>query len=121
MNTNKKRLTILTLPEIQDYFGLPRFTLEEREYYFTLSDTEHQIIPQGWSVNSRVNFILMLGYFKSRQMFFTYTLEDVITDISYILACHFPDHSAANIKVPGQDDPDTTAKTYLPASELPTL
>ncbi|WP_074023224.1 hypothetical protein [Xenorhabdus eapokensis] len=49
MNTNKKRLTILTQPEIQDYFSLPRFTLEE-EYYFTLSDTEHQIIPQGWSV-----------------------------------------------------------------------
>ncbi|MCC8373128.1 hypothetical protein CKY10_10370 [Photorhabdus sp. HUG-39] len=102
MNTNKKRLTILTQPEIQDYFGLPRFTLEEREYYFTLSDTEHQIISQDWSVNSRVNFILMLGYFKSRKIFFTYTLEGVITDISYILACHFPDHSAANIKVPGK-------------------
>ncbi|CBJ92996.1 hypothetical protein XNC1_p0128 (plasmid) [Xenorhabdus nematophila ATCC 19061] len=59
MNTNKKRLTILTQPEIQDYFGLPRFTLAEREYYFTLSDTEYQVTPQGWSVNSRVNFILM--------------------------------------------------------------
>ncbi|NHB86718.1 hypothetical protein C5471_02925 [Photorhabdus tasmaniensis] len=44
----------------------------------------------------------MLGYFKSRKIFFTYTREDVITDISYILACHFPDHSAANIKVPGK-------------------
>lgn len=102
MNSNQQRLAILTQSEIQDYFSLPRFTLEEREYYFTLSDTDHQMMQQGWSIHTKVNFILTFGYFKSRRMFYNHTLEDVSTDISYILAYHFPEHPLASIRILGR-------------------
>ena len=102
MNSNQQRLAILTQSEIQDYFGLPRLTLEEREHYFTLSDTDHQMLQQGWSIHTKVNFILTLGYFKSRRMFYSYTLEDVSTDISYILANHFPEHPVVCIRILGK-------------------
>ena len=102
MNTNQKRLTILTQSEIQDYFGIPRFILEERECYFTLSDKDIMAMQESWSIHSKVNFILMLGYFKSRRMFFNYKLEDASTDIAYILANYFPDYSVTHMKISGK-------------------
>ncbi|MBT4289933.1 MAG: DUF4158 domain-containing protein, partial [Deltaproteobacteria bacterium] len=102
MNNNQKRLTILTQSEIQDYFGIPRFILEERECYFTLSDNDIGTIQESWSIHSKVNFILMFGYFKSRRMFFNYKWEDVSTDIAYILTKYFPEYSVTRIKISGK-------------------
>ena len=44
----------------------------------------------------------MLGYFKSRRMFFNYKLEDASTDIAYILANYFPEYSVTRIKISGK-------------------
>src|SRR5712691_95416 len=37
-----KRLTILTPKEVQTLYGLPRFSAEERDIYFTLDSLEKQ-------------------------------------------------------------------------------
>ena len=102
MNTRQKRLSILTGSEIQDYFGVPRFTLREREYFFALSGKDTRAIGQGWSIHTKVSFILMLGHFKSRRMFFRYRREDLGPDLSYILANNFSGHSVTDIKIPGR-------------------
>ncbi|HDZ15117.1 hypothetical protein LCGC14_0433780 [marine sediment metagenome] len=102
MNTRQKRLSILTGSEIQDYFGAPRFTLREREHFFALSGKDAKVIGQSWSIHTKVNFILMLGHFKSRRMFFRYRREDLGPDLSYILANNFSGHSVTDIKIPGR-------------------
>jgi len=84
MNTRQKRLSILTGPEIQDYFGVPRFTLQEREYFFALSGKDTRAIGQGRSIHTKGGFVLMFGHFRSRRMFFKYRLEDFGSDLSYI-------------------------------------
>jgi hypothetical protein len=40
MKPPRKHLAILHQPEIQDLFGPPRLTIEEKRFYFTLNDLE---------------------------------------------------------------------------------
>jgi len=40
MSSDSYRLTILTAEEIEDLFGFPRFTDEDRHLYFDLSTSE---------------------------------------------------------------------------------
>ena len=47
MKANQNRLSILTQSEIQNYFGIPRLTQEDRGYYFELADNEINLDYQG--------------------------------------------------------------------------
>jgi TnpA family transposase len=84
-----KRLVILSREEMDALYGRPRFTQEERVEYFTLSDQENAALGQLHSLKSKVFFILQLGYFKARQMFFTFDLRDVGEDAAYIRQKYF--------------------------------
>jgi hypothetical protein len=75
-----KRLAILGTAEIEDIYGRPCFTPEERDEYFMLSPEEKAAMAQLHSVKSRTFFILQLGYFKARAMFFIFDLGDVKED-----------------------------------------
>ena len=77
MDTTPKRLRILADDEIQALYGRPRFTHEERLEYFSLSPKELVVLEQLHSIKSRIHFILQLGYFKARQLFFAFSLEGV--------------------------------------------
>ena len=70
MKANQNRLSILTQSEIEDYFGTPRLTEEDREYYFDLTDNEVNLIDHNWLLNSKLYFVLQMGYFKAKLMFF---------------------------------------------------
>jgi Domain of unknown function (DUF4158) len=85
-----KRLTILTAKEIQTLYGLPQFTEEEREVYFTLDPLEKQQLDQLRNITAAVYFILQLGYFKAKKQFFLYGLQEVSDDVVYILRRYFP-------------------------------
>jgi hypothetical protein len=84
------RLNILGDDEIEALFGLPRFTHDERVQYFTLAPTETAVLEQLRSVASRIYFILQLGYFKARRMFFVFSLPEVEEDARYIQEQYFP-------------------------------
>ena len=83
-NTTQKRLRILADDEIEAIYGIPRFTPEERLEYFSLSPMELASLEQLHSIKSRIYYILQLGYFKARQMFFVFDLQDVSEDARYI-------------------------------------
>lgn len=100
MNANQNRLTILTQSEIQDYFGLPRLTQEDREYYFDHSDIELSFIEDSWQLDSKLYIILQLGYFKAKQMLFNFNVDEVTDDITYILETYFPYQNNHIFKVP---------------------
>jgi hypothetical protein len=79
-----KRLTILTAKEIQTLYGLPQFTDEERDVYFTLGSLEKQQLDQLRNITASVYFILKLGYFKAKKQFFLFGLQEVSDDVVYM-------------------------------------
>ncbi|NOQ89742.1 MAG: DUF4158 domain-containing protein [Gammaproteobacteria bacterium] len=99
MKANRNRLSILTQSEIQDYFGIPRLTQEDREYYFELADNEVKLINENWQLNSKLYFVLQLGYFKAKRMFFSFDVEAVANDVSYIIDAYFPYDADHKFKV----------------------
>ncbi len=57
MHDPGKRLTILTAKEIQTLYGLPQFTDEERDIYFSLDPLEKQQLDQLRNITASVYFI----------------------------------------------------------------
>jgi hypothetical protein len=84
-------LRILDEDEIEALYERPRFTEEERIQYFGLSPTEKAALEQFHSIKSRIYWILHLGYFKAKQLFFTFELAEVAEDARYIQEQYFPD------------------------------
>ena len=64
------RLRILSDDDIEGLYGRPRFTQEERNEFFALPAQEKAALEQLHSLKSKAFFILQLGYFKARHMFF---------------------------------------------------
>ena len=85
----QKRLKILGADEIEAIYGRPRFTHEERVHYFSLAQPEKALLVALRSVKSRAYFVLQLGYFKAKQLFFTFDLHEVEADLQYVLEQHF--------------------------------
>jgi len=83
-SSRQQRLKILGQDEIDTLFRRPCFTYEEREQYFTLSSTEQGVLDELKTTKSKIAFILQLGYFKARRMFFAFTPNDVATDMKYV-------------------------------------
>ena len=88
-NTTQKRLRILDDEEIEAIYARPRFTQEERAQYFALSQTEKALLYGFRSIRSQIYFILQLGYFKAKHVFFTFDFHEVIEDAKYIMQKYF--------------------------------
>ncbi|MDE2203066.1 MAG: DUF4158 domain-containing protein, partial [Burkholderiaceae bacterium] len=93
------RLSILTQHEIDELYGLPRFTDEDRQTCFDLSEPErHAVHSRTTSV--AVHLTLQLGYFKAKRQFFDYDQDAVRDDLLHILGRHFPGKNPAAINLP---------------------
>jgi hypothetical protein len=90
-NSEEKRLKILEEDEIEDIYGRPCFTQEEKSNYFSISQPEKDLVQMLRSVKSKVYFILQLGYFKAKRLFFTFEPYEVPDDFQYILNLYFKD------------------------------
>jgi len=86
---SSRRLSILTQREIDDLYGLPRFTEEERQLYFDLSAAEQARLRAMHTASAKAHFILQLGYFKAKRQFFAYPYDAVQEDLRHILGRHF--------------------------------
>jgi hypothetical protein len=95
MSQAGKRLTILSKSEIEELYGLPQFSDAERQLFFGLNDSERQAAESRNSIESRVHFILQLGYFKCKTTFFNFSFTQVRDDVKYIVGMYFP-----NAKIP---------------------
>ena len=88
-----KRLSILTNSERKLIYDIPKFTNQERKYYFNLKTLEQDIVFNQFNgIHSRIYFILQLGYFKASLRFFKFNFCNVLEDIQYILQKYFPEH-----------------------------
>jgi len=85
MQERKARLKILEQSEIDDLYALPVYTYEDRKHYFALNHDEELIIKPMRTLASKVYFILQLGFFRTKNMFFSFTQDEVYNDIQHIL------------------------------------
>jgi len=91
MKKQSKRLAILSFSEQQSIYQLPVFTKEEQGIYFSLNSIEQDIVnTQLRGLDSKVNFILQLGYFRSLFKFFSFTIKTVERDVLFVLETYFP-------------------------------
>ena len=89
-DTNR-RLTILTEAEKTALYDLPVFDDFQRLEFFAMTDAERSLAMQRRGIVKQVYCLLQIGYFKAKQAFFQFTLEDVPPeDITFILQRYFP-------------------------------
>ena len=93
----KDRITILEDQEIEELYGRPLFNHDERLHFFSLSPEERALADAHHNLANSVLFILQLGYFKARTMFFVFEFEDVREDARHVLQQHYPRAGAAEL------------------------
>jgi len=97
MTTTSRRLAILSAQEIEDLYGRPRFTEEDRRLYFALSPQERAAVDAVHTTSAAVHLTLQLGYFKANRRFFVYTREAVREDLEHIRHRYFPTRDLGDI------------------------
>jgi TnpA family transposase len=109
------RLSILTRREIDDLYGLPRFTDEDRQTYFELDEAETRA-THARTLPIAVHLALQLGYFRAKRQFFDYELEAVQDDLQYIVRRHFPHADPVAISLPSRPTRRALRHTILDLS-----
>jgi TnpA family transposase len=91
VTTQPKRLHILDDEEIEALYGKPCLTGDERTDVFILTQPEKDLLASFTSLPIQLYFLLQLGYFKAKQLFFTFAFDDVAEDVIYLLERYFPE------------------------------
>lgn len=91
MRSTDKRIRILSRVEHQDLYGLPVFDQNERLSFFQISYDEKTTMECFKSIESRIYFLLQLGYFKAKSMFFMCPLSVENKEVQHIFKHYFPD------------------------------
>jgi hypothetical protein len=99
-NRYKDRLKILEDQEIEELYGRPHFNHEERVQFFGLTLEERAVADGHYNLASRVLFILQVGYFKAKTLFFAFEFDDVQEDVRHILHRYYPSFHDAVLTVP---------------------
>jgi len=86
---NSRRIGILNQSEINDLYQIPKFTDDERSWYFELNGKEQKLLEFSGNTKTKADVILQFGYFKAKNQFFQYRYDDVQADINYILTQYF--------------------------------
>jgi TnpA family transposase len=98
MTIESHRLSILTAKEIDELYGLPRFTEQDRSLFFDLSAAERAAVDAVRTSSSAIHLVLQCGYFKAKCRFSVYECEAVRDDLRYIVERYFPDRDPSSIK-----------------------
>ena len=96
---NSKRISILKQSEIKELYEIPKFTDDERRWYFELHDNESKLLKFSGNTKTKADAILQLGYFKAKNQFFQYRHDDVQSDINYILNQYFDDARIGRFRI----------------------
>lgn len=97
---NEKRIHILSPNEVSELYERPVFNQADREDYFSLDTHMHKIVEGLEKLETRLYFILLVGYFRAKPVIPKFTLDDVAGDAEYIRKTHFPDEKMALGQLP---------------------
>lgn len=83
-------IKLFTQKELNDLYGIPEFTDEERLYFFTLSSRDQEILDSFKKLEDKIYFILSLGYFKAKNCLIKFTFKTSKKDFLYLIDTYFP-------------------------------
>lgn len=86
---NIKRIQLLSSTEVEELYARPDFNTHEQYLYFALTPLEREALAQFSQTKTRIFFILQLGYFKAKQQFFNFTLDEVNSDVKFIVDTYY--------------------------------
>ena len=90
------RLTILSEVEKTAVYGIPNFDDFQRIEFFAMTDAERSLALGRKSVLAQVYCLLQIGYFKAKQAFFQFSLDEVQReDVDFLLQRYFPGQTLA--------------------------
>ena len=89
VSTTQERLRILGDDEIDQLYARPTFTRDERTQFFSFSQPEKDLLQELRSVKSQAYFVLQLGYFKAKHLFFNFDFDKVEDDTQFVFEQHF--------------------------------
>lgn len=95
---NIKRIQLLSTTEVEELYARPDFNTYEQSLYFALNRAERAALEEFRNTQTRIHFILQLGYFKAKQQFFNFSLDEVRSDVEYIVATYYSDADASQFK-----------------------
>jgi len=104
---NDKRIQILRSSEINELYDLPNFNHSDREDYFSLDSETQKLVTKCRQLDTKVYFILLLGYFRCKPIVYNFSFAEVKADVDYILHKHFEDRELTRV------DLALTTKTKL--------
>lgn len=84
MDSSLNILNILNQQEINNLYALPKFSKEERPYFFSIGDIEQTYIKRLLTTDAKIWFILQLGYFRAKKRFFDIDYSKSYQDLRYI-------------------------------------
>lgn len=87
---NSKRLTILHTAEINDLYGIPSLSLEEKRVSFALNDLELDAINSIRDRKHKCYAIALLGYFKIKPIQLNPAYKQLKEDLTFIAEEYFP-------------------------------
>lgn len=88
---SNERLTILSEAEKTALYGIPSFDDFQRIEFFAMTDAERSLALQRRGIVKQVYCLLQIGYFKAKQAFFQFTLDEVPPeDVAFLLQRYFP-------------------------------
>ncbi|NQY65063.1 MAG: Tn3 family transposase [Alteromonadaceae bacterium] len=86
---SKRNVNLLSQSELNDLYEIPEFNKIEQALYFSLTYEEIKLISQFTTIQTKIYFILQLGYFKAKHLFFKFQFEDVPTGVAFVFDEHF--------------------------------
>jgi len=98
-----QRLYILNHQDFASIYERPKFNDSERRHFFVLSEPELYAVKlrpfNGRETSSKLYFILQLGYFKAKHLFFKFQYSEVKEDVNFVLRTHLP-NDPSRVKLP---------------------
>jgi TnpA family transposase len=93
---SNERLTILSGAEKTALYGIPEFNDFQRLEFFAMTEEELSLSLQRRGALKQVYCLLQIGYFKAKQAFFQFSLDDVPPeDVTFLLQRYFPEKTLA--------------------------
>ena len=86
IKNNRKHIQLINDAELEALYACPQFIDEEREFYFFLTEQELKLLDQYTQPQTKQSFILQLGYFRAKHLFFNLKSDKaaILCDIHHI-------------------------------------
>jgi len=93
LKISQNTLHLLKKGEIEEIYRIPQIDEKDRNFIFSLNDAERKILSQLHTLSSKIAFILQLGFFRIKKIFYPIDELDKLEDLKeYVIDRYFSDY-----------------------------